>query len=187
MATSNRPSVGPDEVLSFWFGELKPQNWFARSDTVDADIRSRFGATLEQASRGELSSWRNTAKGRLAEIIVLDQFSRNLHRGSAKAFSSDGMALVLAQEAIRAGAEAELSAKEKQFLYMPFEHSESAVIHEEAVKLFSQPGLEGILPWDLKHKEIIDRFGRYPHRNEVLGRVSTQEEIDFLKTPNSSF
>jgi uncharacterized protein (DUF924 family) len=136
---------------------------------------------------GELSAWRDTPHGRLAEIIVLDQFSRNLFRDSPKAFAQDGMALALAQEAVRTGADAQLSAQERVFLYMPYMHSESPAIHETAVQLFTGNGIQGNLDFELKHKAIIERFGRYPHRNALLGRNSTPEELAFLSQPGSSF
>ncbi|MGH8117055.1 MAG: DUF924 family protein, partial [Rhodanobacteraceae bacterium] len=120
-------------------------------------------------------------------IIVLDQFSRNLFRDSAQAFAADGMALVLAQEALRAGADHDLTAERRAFLYMPFMHAESRTIHLEAERLFRQPGLERNYEYELKHKAIIDRFGRYPHRNRALGRVSTPEELEFIGQPDSSF
>ncbi len=137
--------------------------------------------------RCELSAWRDTPHGRLAEIIVLDQFSRNIHRDTPLAFAADPLALALAQEAVRVDAQRDLPLQQKSFLYMPFMHSESPLIHEQAVVLFGEPGLENSLEFELRHKAIIDRFGRYPHRNAVMGRASTPEEIVFLKAPNSSF
>ena len=120
-------------------------------------------------------------------MIVLDQFSRNLFRDSPRAFAQDGMALVLAQEAVRFGADAALSAQERVFLYMPYMHSESVTVHEAAVQLFTRNGIQNNLDFELKHKAIIDRFGRFPHRNAVLGRASTAEEIVFLQQPGSAF
>ncbi|WP_287817593.1 DUF924 family protein [Idiomarina sp.] len=174
-------------ILDFWFKELTPKQWFAKSDELDNTIAKRFSDTLKAAKKGELWHWRETPHGRLAEVIVLDQFSRNIYRGSPRAFEQDVIALVLAQEAVEKGADKSLDASEKAFLYMPYMHSESALIHEEAMRLFSQPGLENNYKFEVRHKEIIDRFGRYPHRNRVLGRESTPEEEDFLKQPGSSF
>lgn len=174
-------------VLNFWFTEIDRALWFKKDADFDRLLEERFGALHAQASLGELSAWRDTPHGRLAEIIVLDQFSRNLFRNSAKAFAQDGMALVLAQEAVRIGADAALSAQERVFLYMPYMHSESAAIHETAVELFTRNGIPENLDFELKHKAIIDRFGRYPHRNAVLGRTSTSEEAAFLQQPGSSF
>ena len=179
--------MNPQDVLHFWFEEATPEQLFEKDEAFDAQIRARFGETHAAAARGELASWRGTSEGRLAEIIVLDQFSRNLFRDDARAFASDGMALVLAQEAIRAGADRGMPATRRAFLYMPFMHSESRVIHAEAERLFRQPGLENNYAFELKHKAIIDRFGRFPHRNRVLGRASTPEELAFLQQPGSSF
>jgi uncharacterized protein (DUF924 family) len=176
-----------EEILKFWFNEIDRSLWFKKDADFDRLLAERFGALNAQASLGELSAWRDTPHGRLAEIIVLDQFSRNLFRDSAKAFAQDGMALVLAQEAVRAGADAELSAQERVFLYMPYMHSESLAIHETAVQLFTRNGIQGNLDFEIKHKAIIERFGRYPHRNALLGRDSTPEELVFLSQPGSSF
>lgn len=176
-----------NEVINFWFSELTPEDWWKKSDELDKLIERRFLKIHQAAARCELSNWRNSSEGRLAEIIVLDQFSRNIYRGKPESFSYDGLALILAQEAICSGADKLLSPEKKAFMYMPYMHSESAVIHEEAVRLFSQKGLEGNLDFEHAHYNIIKKFGRYPHRNEILGRQSTQEEIDFLKGPNSSF
>jgi len=134
-----------------------------------------------------LFDWRSNALGRLAEIIVLDQFSRNIFRDQSSAFAWDAQALVLAQEAVTAGALEQLESSQQAFLIMPYMHSESKMIHEQAIKLFSRPGLEFNLDFEKRHKVIIDRFGRYPHRNEILGRQSTAEEQEFLKQPGSAF
>lgn len=179
--------VTAQDVLNFWFNELEPKDWFVSSESVDQTITERFSALLQSAAQCELSHWRDSAKGRLAEIIVLDQFSRNIYRNTAGAFSQDPLALALSQEAIALGKDKELSSTEQSFLYMPFMHSESATIHQHAVELFNKPGLENNYDFELKHKVIIDRFGRYPHRNEILGRESTPEEIEFLAQPGSSF
>ena len=176
-----------ESVIEFWFNELEPKMWWQKSDDLDATINSRFGELLVQAAKGELFGWRETAKGSLAEVIVLDQFSRNIHRDTRKAFECDPLALALSQFAISTGADKELSVDERKFLYMPFMHSESKVIHAEALRLFSELGSPQNLEFELKHKVIIDRFGRYPHRNKILGRESTAEEIDFLKQDGSSF
>ncbi|HSH57501.1 MAG TPA: DUF924 family protein [Halomonas sp.] len=177
----------PGEVLTFWFDGLEPAQWFRKDPQLDAEIARRFGACLAVACRGELWRWRETPAGRLAEIIVLDQFSRNIHRDTPAAFAADPMALVLAQEAVARGDDAGLSPTRRAFLYMPFMHSESAVIHEQALRLFAQPGLEKSLHFERRHREIILRFGRYPHRNAILGRDSTPEEREFLTQPGSSF
>ena len=177
----------PEGVIAFWFTEITPKQWWARSDEFDQLISARFGALHAAASRCELFEWRKTATGRLAEVIVLDQFSRNIFRDRAEAFASDGLALALAQNAVATGADRELDIEHRAFLYMPYMHSESAVIHEIAQTLFASLGVEDKLNFELRHKAIIDRFGRYPHRNALLGRVSTPDEIAFLQTPGSSF
>ena len=177
----------PNEVLEFWFKELSPKDWFSKNDALDAQITLRFSDLIEHAKKGQLNHWRATALGRLAEILVLDQFSRNIFRGQVEAFVADDLALQLAQEAISVNADQELSTQERSFLYMPFMHSESVAAHEEAVQLYDQPGMELNLEFEMKHKVIIDRFGRYPHRNKILGRDSTTEEINFLTEKNSSF
>ncbi len=175
------------DVITFWFDELEPQQWFVKDLELDKTIADRFGDTLAEASACELYTWRDTPEGRLAEIIVLDQFSRNIHRDTPLAFATDTLSLALAQEAIKQGDDQRLKVEYRNFMYMPFMHSESALIHEQAVELFSQAGAEFNYEFELKHKAIIDRFGRYPHRNVILNRTSTAEEIVFLKQPNSSF
>lgn len=180
--------MGPQDVLDFWFVEITPKQWWVKDPEFDQFLRDRFMDLHGQAVRCELYAWRDTAEGRLAEIIVLDQFSRNMFRDQPKAFAQDALAVALTQSAIQAGADQALKDNhQKSFLYMPLMHSESAVIHEQAVMMFSQPGLEMNLDFEHKHKRIIDRFGRYPHRNVILGRESSAEELAFLKEPNSSF
>jgi len=176
-----------DEVLRFWFEELHPAQWWKKDPALDRLIAARFGDLHAQAACCELHGWRNSARGRLAEIVVLDQFSRNIHRDTPGAFASDALALALAQEAIAAGAEAELNAEYRRFLYMPYMHSESLAIHDIAVVLFGNNGLPDNFDFELKHRQVIERFGRYPHRNAILGRESTPEEIEFLKLPGSGF
>lgn len=175
------------EILTFWFDESKPSQWFAKSENFDQLIIQRFSTVHRQVSQGEMADWRQTIEGRLAEIIVLDQFSRNMFRNDPRSFASDGMALVLAQEALASGDVHQLPVAHRVFLYMPFMHSESLVIHEQALALFSEQGLEENLKFEKQHRDILLRFGRYPHRNAVLGRVSTAEEIEFLQEPGSSF
>jgi uncharacterized protein (DUF924 family) len=177
-----------EKVLKFWFEELKPPQRFQKDAELDRLMRERFEKIHTQACQGELFTWRETVLGRLAEVIVLDQFSRNIFRDSAKAFTQDSLALVLAQEAIRTGRHlTDLNLEQRSFLYMPFMHSESLPIHHIAVDLFSEKGMEYSLDFEFRHKAIIEMFGRYPHRNSVLGRASTTEEIEFLKKPGSSF
>jgi len=175
------------DIIHFWYTQIPPRSWFIKDLAFDARLKRTFGHTHQQAAAGELAHWRQKPLGRLAEIIVLDQFSRNLCRDTSQAFAYDGQALVLAQAAIAQGADIHLTPMQKCFMYMPFMHSESALIHQQAVKLFHQPGLEDNYTFELKHKAIIDRFGRYPHRNSVLQRQSTTQELAFLSQPGSSF
>lgn len=175
------------DVISFWFEEIEPKQRFIKDSEFDETIRSRFGELHSRAAQGLLYAWREHPLDALAEIIVLDQFSRNMFRDSPQAFATDTLALVLAQEAVRKKFDKELDNNKRAFLYMPFMHSESKEIHDIALFLFDQPGLEENYNFEVRHKDIIDRFGRYPHRNEVLGRESTAEELEFLSQPGSSF
>lgn len=177
----------PQEILQFWFNELTPHARFANDAELDHKIRDRFLSLHADVVAGKAESWRKTPEGRLAEIIVLDQFSRNMFRNLAKAFSFDDMALKLAQECVALGDDQKLSSEQQAFVYMPYMHSEDRQIHEQAVVLFSQKGLEFNLKYEMMHKKIIDRFGRYPHRNQALQRASTAEELEFLKEEGSSF
>jgi uncharacterized protein (DUF924 family) len=179
--------ITPDEVLHFWFRELEPKDHFRVDEKLDTTIRDRFSNILEMAARCELANWRKNAQGRLAEIIVLDQFSRNIFRGTSRSFAQDPTALVLAQEMVQLELDRKIEVEWRSFVYMPYMHSESIKIHEEAVILFSQPGLELMLKYEHMHKKIIDRYGRFPHRNKILDRVSSPEEIEFLKSEGSSF
>lgn len=179
--------MGADDILDFWFDKLAPKQHFVKDPALDGTIGERFGAIHAAAAGGEVFNWRDSSRGRLAEIIVLDQFSRNMYRDDPHAFACDAMALVLAQELVAHGGDRELPNAQRAFAYMPYMHSESPRIHEVALKLFSQPGLGHHLKFERAHKAIIDRFGRYPHRNATLGRTSTEEEAAFLKKPGSSF
>jgi len=176
-----------EQVLKFWFEEIEPKAWWAVDAAFDALLRERFLPLLEQAAKGELYGWRTSSRGRLAEIIVLDQFSRNVYRNTAQAFAQDPIALVLSQEAVAQRVQEQLQPDERAFLLMPYMHSESRLIHVEGERLFRAWAPEGNYRFELRHKEIIDRFGRYPHRNQVLGRLSTPEETEFLKQPGSRF
>ena len=184
---SSTGSHSAADVIDFWFSEIDSALWFKKDTAFDAVIRERFGELLNSAAQCELFGWRSTASGRLAEVIVLDQFSRNVYRDSATSFANDPLALALAQEAVGAGADQELEQRQRGFLYMPYMHSESLAVHDVAVELFTRNGNESTLSYELKHREIIERFGRYPHRNAVLNRKSTAEELEFLKERSSSF
>ncbi len=175
------------QVIDFWFSELNQNQWFAKNPDLDEMISLRFGDLVEKARTGELFEWRAKPEGRLAEVILIDQFSRNIFRDAPESFSADTVSLVLAQESVSQGLDQQLPTEMRAFLYMPYMHSESKTIHAIAVGLFNQPGLEKNLAFEYQHKAIIDRFGRYPHRNEILGRQSTTEEIAFLEQSGSSF
>jgi uncharacterized protein (DUF924 family) len=177
----------PTDILNFWFEELTPKQHYAKDAVLDAHMRERFGLVLEAASRCELFAWRTSAQGRLAEILVLDQFSRNIHRDTPRAFAQDPLALLLAQELVAGGHDQALPAPQRAFAYMPYMHSESPLIHAQAVQLFGQAGMENNLDFELRHQAIITRFGRYPHRNATLGRSSTDAELSFLTEPGSGF
>ena len=179
--------MSPQDILAFWFEETPPARWWKADPEFDALIAQRFGELLPRAAVGELHAWRANSRGRLAEILVLDQFPRNIHRGTPGAFACDPVALVLAQEAVAGGALAELTPTERSFLLLPYMHSESPRIHEVAEALYTEHAPAQNLDFELRHKAIIDRFGRYPHRNAILGRDSTPEEVEFLKQPGSSF
>ena len=176
-----------DSVLRFWFQELQPAQQFRADPAVDRLIVERYGELHARAVQAELFEWRASPAGRLAEIIVLDQFSRNIFRDDARAFAADPLALALAQEAVAAQADLALTKDERSFLYMPYMHSESRAIHVVAERLYRKKTPEYNYDFELRHKAIIDRFGRYPHRNALLGRESTPEELAFLAGPGSSF
>lgn len=173
-------------VLRFWFEEITPAQWWKVDATFDALVRERFGALLRRAAQGELADWRWGAEGRLAEVIVLDQFSRNIHRGTPQAFAQDPLALCLAQQAVALGLDRTLAPERRNFLLMPFMHSESKLVHAHAEPLFELGPAEN-LEFERRHRAIVDRFGRYPHRNAILGRPSTPEELEFLQQPGSHF
>ncbi len=185
-------------VLAFWFGEPgSPEHgksraaWFAKDAAFDAQIRQRFLALHASAALGERDRWRGSPDTLLALVIVLDQFSRNLHRDDARAFSQDAAALAAAQEMIARGWDRGLLPVERQFVYLPFEHAEDLALQDRAIELFTAleafPETNGLTQWAEKHRVIIRRFGRFPHRNAALGRASTPEEIAFLKQPGSGF
>jgi uncharacterized protein (DUF924 family) len=168
-------------ILDFWFDELPSDDWFIKSDALDLKMVEKFIVIHSEAINGELSVWRNSSHGRLAEILLIDQFSRTIYRDDPKAYASDALALALAQELIAANMHIDFDVAQKQFLYMPFMNSESKSIHSIAVKLFSETGLEHSLKNELASQKIINRFERYPERNKILGRQNTAEEEAYLK------
>jgi uncharacterized protein (DUF924 family) len=176
-----------EEIVQFWFEELTSEDWFKADEARDALILTRFGDVYEQLKEGVPESWLAEAKGWLAAILVLDQFPRNLFRGDARAFATDADALDLAKRAIAEGIEMQLPPEQRSFVYMPFQHSEHKADQARSVGLFTALGNPLNLDFAVRHKEIIDRFGRFPHRNEILGRKSSDEEVAFLQQPGSSF
>ena len=176
------------EIIDYWFSERVQEKCWGKDPAFDEEIRERFIDVYKRAIAGELVHWRDAPEGRLAEVIVLDQFPRNMFRDSAAAFRHDCLARKCTRAAVASGDSSELTPRQQSFLYMPLMHSEEATDHELAVRLFaSHPDLANKLQFELRHKVIIDRFGRYPHRNAVLGRESTDEEAAFLQGPGSSF
>jgi uncharacterized protein (DUF924 family) len=182
------------EILTFWFGEpplVERDFWFRKDPTFDATIKERFGDAIAAARAGAFGEWCHDPHGALARAILLDQFTRNVHRGTPAAFSSDERALATAADAIAKGFDRTLAPVERWFLYMPLVHSEDRAMQERSVTLFdalaNETGLASPLEWARRHAEVIRRFGRFPHRNTILGRVSTPEEIAFLATPGSTF
>jgi uncharacterized protein (DUF924 family) len=182
------------DILDFWFlpkshpdhGTNRPQ-WFQKNDDFDAEITARFLQTYEKARKGELLSWCDHKEGTLALILVFDQFPRNMFRGSPKSFETDAKALELARHMMSSGFFDQLQDFEKTFAVLPFEHSEDLDDQLKSVQLFKDFAADLQIEYAHKHKVIIEKFGRFPHRNAVLGRQSTLEEIEFLKTPGSSF
>lgn len=179
--------VTAQDVLDFWFNETSAEQRFSKDAALDQKIHQRFSETFHQVLNGETANWRRFPEGRLAEILVLDQFARNMFRNTPQAFAGDALALELAQEAVNLGDDMKLPLEQRSFLYMPFMHSENAAIHKKAIELFSQKGLEYNLKFEFMHQQIIERFGRYPHRNQILGRHSTTEEIEYLKKQPNPF
>jgi uncharacterized protein (DUF924 family) len=182
-----RENMKYQDILAFWFKEIDQSQWWIKDLEFDNQIIAKYQNIHTAAKCCELFSWRNSAEGRLAEIIILDQFSRNMFRDTPQSFACDTLALALSQEAISIGADKALNEMQRSFLYMPFMHSESLIIHELAVDLYQKNGVQSNLGFEIKHKNIIERFGRYPHRNHILGRTSTDEEVEFLTQPGSSF
>jgi uncharacterized protein (DUF924 family) len=191
------PVRPPSDVLEFWFSEQSRTLWFSKNAAFDESIRGRFEDTVRAAATGELDHWLATAPGALALAIVLDQFPRNLYRGSARAFAADARARDVADRAINRRQDQETALDRRFFFYTPFEHSELLADQERSVALFqawvdahdraARDRAQAFMPYIRRHEEIIRRFGRFPHRNEALGRESTPAEIEFLREPMSAF
>jgi uncharacterized protein (DUF924 family) len=184
------------QVILFWFGSAAPTasraEWFRKDEAFDVAIRARFRERIEHALAGGLLDWDSTAPGALARILVLDQFTRNTLRGSARAFAGDALALAAARAAVARGDDQGVGPVMRPFFYLPFEHAEDPAAQAESLRLFGalaveHPAQADLLEWARRHAAVIERFGRYPHRNAVLGRASTAEEIAFLREPGSSF
>jgi len=183
-------------VLDYWFGADRARPlaardfWFRKSAIVDSEIRARFGATVEEALAGRLEEWRAEPGGTLALILLLDQFTRNIFRDTSRAFAGDVAALGHARSLVESGAHRQFEPVERWFIYLPFEHSERLSDQRQSLQLFGElaaDGLDGALEWAQKHYDVIRRFGRFPHRNELLGRASTADELAFLQQPGSRF
>lgn len=177
----------PATVLDFWFDPATKPHWFVKSDAFDHGVAERLGALLEQAAAGALDHWAETPEGLLALVILLDQVPRNVHRGTPAAFATDAKALALAERAVAQGLDKAVEPARRLFLYLPFEHAENLAAQEQAVALFATTGDAEYLDYAIRHRDVIARFGRFPHRNAILGRTSTTEELEFLEQPGSSF
>jgi uncharacterized protein (DUF924 family) len=172
-------NVAPSDILAFW-RDAGPDRWYKRDDAFDAELRRRFLALWQNASAGELSSWETSDDGALALVIVLDQFPRNMFRGDARTYASDGLAREVAHRAIGRGVDARIDPLLRQFLYLPFNHSEDLSDQLRCIELTRAAGNAENLKWAEHHADIVRRFGRFPHRNRLLGRATTPEEQDFL-------
>ncbi|MBB5016369.1 DUF924 family protein [Rehaibacterium terrae] len=198
--------IGPDDVLRFWFGDSGDEGgtiaqgrprWFNGGEALDREIGARFGAWVEAARRGELSYWAGEAHGRLALLILIDQFGRNLHRGNGAAFAADALAQALCLEGLRLGHDRQLSRPQRVFFYLPLEHAENLSLQDCSVALFAalrdeapealRSHYESFLDYAVRHREVIARFGRFPHRNAVLGRTNTPDEETYLAQPGAGF
>lgn len=177
------------EMLQFWFLDLLPEHWFGSSPDIDAVIKERFGATWSQAAAGELDHWAQTPRSLLALVIVLDQFSRNLHRESAQAYSQDERAQALVRDAIENGWDEKLGMDERQFLYMPLMHAEDLALQKMGVERFEALAqtASSVIEYAERHREIIERFGRFPYRNLVMDRETTKLEADWIKEHGNPF
>ena len=189
---------GFEEILDFWFGREgeegygeSREGWFTKNPEFDREIRDSFEAIYEEAAAGRLESWKDETRSCLALIVVLDQFPRNMYRGDARMYAADRLAQEAARHAVEHAYDRELPSYGRLFLYLPFEHSENLEDQQRSVRLFeglaAEMGSDDLLDYAIRHKEIVERFGRFPHRNEILGRQTTPEEAEFLEGPNSSF
>jgi uncharacterized protein (DUF924 family) len=194
--TTATMTATPNDVLDFWFGTARPltmrKAWFTQSEDFDREIAQRFGATVDRALKGELVDWLDAPQSALAYILLLDQFTRNAFRGLPKSFAGDPLALAATRRLMAIDAHLALEPLHRLFVYLPLEHAEDLPAQEMSVRLFTElqqqaPEAPGLVDYAQRHRDIIARFGRFPHRNIILGRVSTTEEVEFLKQPGSSF
>jgi uncharacterized protein (DUF924 family) len=185
----------PVAVLDFWFGAApfsRRAEWFRKDAAFDAQIRKRFALLHKSALRGAIDAWHTEPLPALARLIVLDQFSRNLHRNSAQAFAGDALALAAAQDIVARGWDRGYAPVQRPFAYLPFEHAEDIVMQRQSLRLFAglahdEPSEADAVEWAQKHLDVIQRFGRFPHRNAALGRISTAQEVGYLAQPGSGF
>lgn len=196
---ARRTGAAPEEILAFWFGREGEEGygefreaWFLKDPDFDREIRDRFEGVYEEAASGELEDWKEEARSCLALIVVLDQFPRNMFRGDARMYAADGLALAAAWHAVERAYDRELPAFQRMFMYLPFEHSEDLEDQRRSVVLFEglageEPGAMNLTSYAVQHLRIVERFGRFPHRNGILGRETTLEEAEFLEEPDSSF
>jgi uncharacterized protein (DUF924 family) len=196
---SATPVDDPEAVLDFWFGAPDSAEfgsarkaWFAKDDAFDASVRDRFGALIERALRGELEGWAESPRSALAQVLLLDQLTRNAFRGTARSFAGDARALAAASRMVGARQDEALPPFMRAFVYMPFEHAEGLAMQDEAIRLVARlvseaPEHADMLDYAHRHRAVIERFGRFPHRNDILGRRATAEEIAFVQQPGSGF
>lgn len=187
MSETSTDDARIEDILHFWYDEAGEARWWKADPDFDAEIEKRFGALCTEAAAGGCAEWAESARGALALVILFDQFSRNIHRGTAAAFATDSAALDVARGAIASGLDEELKLNERYFLYMPFMHAEDPAAQQECVRLFESIGSQSGAKYARGHKRIIDRFGRYPHRNAILGRASTPEEEEYLRSGGKTF
>ena len=175
----------PANILDFWFSESSRKRWFRSTPEFDRELEDRFGEAYRLAAADRLSDWEQTAEGALALVILLDQIPLNIFRGEPRCFATEDLALAVAGRAIGSGLDRELTSDRKAFLYMPYMHSESLADQQRSIELYGQPGMEHHLRWAHHHRDIVQRFGRFPHRNAILGRESTEEELSYLNSPEA--
>lgn len=186
-STATEVHARAEEVLSFWFEALMPEQWFAKSEALDREIGDLFEALRVAVLESKAAGWRDDPRTLLAAVILLDQFSRNVHRGTAEAFAADPLAQELASLAVARGWDRAMTPEQRQFLYLPFEHAESRELQAVSLSCFEALGQEEALEYARQHAEVIARYGRFPSRNAALGRQSTPEEKEYLAQPGAGW